>query len=88
MRQGRLQLVSERGQVLPFDPTVAAPDLPVVREADSLVTGLLARMRDADADLLRAGRLGLAGQGTTSWSQWMDSDTGSGPMRRRRSFER
>jgi hypothetical protein len=49
MRKGRLQLVSERGQVLDFDPTVAAPDLPVVREADSLVTGFLARLREADA---------------------------------------
>jgi POTRA domain, FtsQ-type len=49
MRRGRLQLVSEDGAVLPFDPTVAAPDLPVVREADSLVTRLLGRIRDADA---------------------------------------
>ena len=49
MRQGRLQLVSEDGAVVPFDPTVSAPDLPVVREADSLVTRLLARVRDADA---------------------------------------
>jgi cell division protein FtsQ len=49
MRKGRLQLVSERGQVLSFDPTVAAPDLPIVREADSLVTGFLARLRETDA---------------------------------------
>lgn len=51
MRQGKLQLLSERGRVLPFDPRVAAPDLPVAREADSLVTGLLARARAADATL-------------------------------------
>jgi cell division septal protein FtsQ len=51
MRQGRLQLVSERGRLLPFDPTVAAPDLPLVQQADSLVAGLLARVRDADATL-------------------------------------
>lgn len=51
MRQGKLQLLSERGRVLPFDPRVAAPDLPLAREADSLVTGLLARVRDADATL-------------------------------------
>jgi cell division septal protein FtsQ len=49
MRRGRLALVSEGGVVLTFDPTVGAPDLPVIREADSLVTGLLARVRDADA---------------------------------------
>jgi POTRA domain, FtsQ-type len=49
MRRGRLELVSEAGTVLPFDPTVAAPDLPVIREADSLVARLLARVRDADA---------------------------------------
>jgi hypothetical protein len=48
MRQGKLQLVSEDGVVLRFDPTVTAPDLPVVREADSLVTRLLARIRAAD----------------------------------------
>jgi hypothetical protein len=49
MRQGRLQLVSEQGEVLNFDPTVSAPDLPVIREADSLVTRLLARVRETDA---------------------------------------
>lgn len=49
MRRGRLALVSQAGLVLPFDPTVGAPDLPVIREADSLVAGLLARVRDADA---------------------------------------
>jgi POTRA domain, FtsQ-type len=49
MQKGKLQLVSERGQVLDFDPTVSAPDLPVVREADSLVTGFLARLQETDA---------------------------------------
>lgn len=48
MRRGKLALVSQAGSVLPFDPTVGAPDLPVIREADSLVAGLLARVRDAD----------------------------------------
>ncbi len=48
MRGGKLALVSDRGAVLAFDPTVAAPDLPVIREADSLVAGFLGRMRDAD----------------------------------------
>jgi hypothetical protein len=49
MRRGRLQLVGERGEVLPFDPTVSGPDLPVLREADSLVAGFLARVRATDA---------------------------------------
>jgi cell division protein FtsQ len=48
MRGGKLQLMSDRGQVLRFDPTVAAPDLPVVREADSLVAGFLDRLRLSD----------------------------------------
>lgn len=48
MKAGKLALVSDRGRVLRFDPTVSAPDLPVIREADSLVAGLLSRLRDAD----------------------------------------
>jgi hypothetical protein len=48
MKTGKLQLVSETGAVLGFDPTVGAPDLPLIRQADSLVTGLLTRVRDAD----------------------------------------
>ena len=51
MRKGRLCLLGEDGRVLPFDPTVSAPDLPIVREADSVVTRLLARVRDADVTL-------------------------------------
>jgi cell division protein FtsQ len=51
MRQGRLRLLGEDGTVLPFDPTVAAPDLPLASEADSLVGRLLARVRDADPTL-------------------------------------
>jgi cell division septal protein FtsQ len=51
MRGGKLRLVAEGGEVLPFDPTLAAPDLPLAAQADSLVTGLLARVRDADATL-------------------------------------
>lgn len=49
MKGGVLQMVSAGGVVLPFNPTIAAPDLPVVASADTLVTGLLARVRDADA---------------------------------------
>ncbi len=49
MRRGRLQLVGVDGEVLSFDPTVAAPDLPILDEADSVVTRLLAQVREADA---------------------------------------
>jgi hypothetical protein len=48
MREGKLKLVSERGRVLPFDPTVAAPDLPLIQQADSVVTKFLAHTLDAD----------------------------------------
>jgi cell division septal protein FtsQ len=51
MRKDRLWLLGEDARVLPFDPTVSAPDLPIVRAADSVVTRLLARVRDTDATL-------------------------------------
>jgi hypothetical protein len=49
-RKGRLVLLDASGQVLPFDPTQPAADLPVA-PVDARVTGLLARLRDADPDL-------------------------------------
>ena len=51
MRKDRLWLLGEDARVLPFDPTVSAPDLPIVRVADSVVTRLLARVRETDATL-------------------------------------
>jgi hypothetical protein len=48
MREGRLQPVGAAGKVLPFDPSIAAPDVPIVREADSVVTRFLAHARAAD----------------------------------------
>jgi len=49
MFRGRLRLVEEHGRVLPFEPSFSAPDLPVIRGApDSMVTQLLARVREAD----------------------------------------
>lgn len=48
MRRGQLRPLGPHGEVLDFDPTVAAPDLPVVSEPDSLVAGLLGRLREAD----------------------------------------
>jgi cell division septal protein FtsQ len=46
-----LTLEDESGRVLPFDPTLDAPDLPVARESDSLVAGLLARVRAVEPAL-------------------------------------
>lgn len=48
MRGGILKLVGAGGRVLPFDPTVSAPDLPLIREADSVVTKFLVHAREAD----------------------------------------
>ena len=46
-----LRLEDQSGRILPFDPTLDPPDLPVVRESDSLVTGLLARVRSVEPAL-------------------------------------
>ena len=43
-----LRMVDERGRALPFDPSTTAPDLPVTPAPDSLVAGLLGRMREID----------------------------------------
>lgn len=50
---GKLALVDRRGRLLPFDPTRAPIDLPI-SPADSAVTGLIDRLKDADADLYGA----------------------------------
>ena len=47
----RLRTVGADGKVLPFDPRVAAQDLPLIREPDSLVTRLLARLEEVDPTL-------------------------------------
>jgi cell division septal protein FtsQ len=50
-REGGMTLVDERGQALPFDPTVSAPDLPIVARPDSAVAVLLSRVREVDPGL-------------------------------------
>jgi len=50
-RAGRMVLIDQRGRELPFDPTRAAPDLPVATEANAGLAGLLARVRDVDPGL-------------------------------------
>jgi cell division septal protein FtsQ len=48
---GAMTLVDENGHSLPFDPTISAPDLPVMSRPDSVVAGLLARVREVDPSL-------------------------------------
>jgi hypothetical protein len=48
---GGMSLVDERGRVLPFDPAGSAPDLPVMTRPDSVVAGVLARVREVDPGL-------------------------------------
>lgn len=43
-----LRIVDETGRALPWDASRSAPDLPVLEAADSLVAGLLVRVREAD----------------------------------------
>jgi cell division septal protein FtsQ len=50
-REGGMTLVDERGRALPFDPTVSAPDLPIMVRPDSAVAGVLARVREVDPGL-------------------------------------
>jgi cell division septal protein FtsQ len=50
-RAGRMALIDQRGRELPFDPTRAAPDLPVATEPGAAVARLLARVRDVDPGL-------------------------------------
>lgn len=47
----RLAMLDAAGKVLPFDPLVSAPDLPVLIGGGALVTGALARVRDYDPGL-------------------------------------
>lgn len=49
-RNGRLVLLDASGQVLPFDPTTPAADLPLA-DVDPAVTGVLALLRDTDPEL-------------------------------------
>jgi cell division septal protein FtsQ len=53
-----LSLLDAGGRVLPFDPLRSAPDLPLAVNGDAIVSGVLARVRDADPDLF--ARIGTA----------------------------
>jgi cell division protein FtsQ len=50
-RNGALVPVDLRGRLLPYDPAVAAPDVPIVTTADSLVARVLGVVREADPAL-------------------------------------
>lgn len=47
----RMRLVDPRGRLLPYDPAHSAPDVPVVARPDSVVAGVLARIRGFDPGL-------------------------------------
>jgi cell division septal protein FtsQ len=57
-RGASLALLDSSGQVLPFDPSASAPDLPIVASADRVVARVLARVRESDPVLF--GRVGAA----------------------------
>jgi cell division protein FtsQ len=44
-RRGSVVMIDAAGKVLPYDPARSAPDLPVAERPDSLVAGLLGRVR-------------------------------------------
>jgi cell division protein FtsQ len=45
-----LRMIDGTGRVLPFDPSRAAPDLPIATAPDSAVAGLLDRLRELDPE--------------------------------------
>jgi cell division septal protein FtsQ len=47
-RSGGMALLDSGGQILPFDPAVSAPDLPVAATADPRVARVLASVREHD----------------------------------------
>lgn len=46
-----MAMVDARARVLPYDPRRVAPDLPVLRDADAAVAGVLGRVRELDPTL-------------------------------------
>lgn len=50
-RNGRLRMVGRNGKFLPFDPAVAAPDLPVIDAPDATVARVLGRLQEIDPEL-------------------------------------
>ena len=50
-RDGHLVLMDSAGRILPFDPAVGSPDLPIADAPSAPVASLLGRVRDADPAL-------------------------------------
>jgi cell division septal protein FtsQ len=50
-RNGALAVLDSSGNVLPFDPAVSAPDLPVAATADRRIARVLARVREHDPQM-------------------------------------
>ena len=50
-RDGHLALMDSAGRILPFDPAVGSPDLPIADAPSAPVASLLGRVRDADPAL-------------------------------------
>jgi len=50
-RKDALVLMDAQGRVLPFDPAVAAPDLPIAGEPDPGIGALLGRIQDVEPGL-------------------------------------
>lgn len=50
-RSGGLALLDSSGNVLPFDPAVSAPDLPVAATADRRIARVLARVQEHDPQM-------------------------------------
>ena len=50
-RRGGLALLDSSGNVLPFDPAVSAPDLPVAAAADRRIARVLARVQAHDPEM-------------------------------------
>jgi cell division protein FtsQ len=48
---GGLSMLDAKGQVLPFDPVMSAPDLPLAVGGDRVVASVLGRVRDDAPDL-------------------------------------
>ncbi|MCU0621363.1 MAG: FtsQ-type POTRA domain-containing protein [Gemmatimonadales bacterium] len=45
-----LRMVDGSGRTLPFDPALVAPDVPLMPRADTVVAGLLGRLREVDPE--------------------------------------
>jgi cell division protein FtsQ len=81
-----LRMVDERGRALPFDPSSTAPDLPVTPAPDSVVAGLLGRMREIDPAFYAAVDAAWQVQGDVVLRMqghrvWLRADAGPAELR-------